>query len=144
MSAFVLFFLWLAALRRGRLRMREFGQAILVWVHEHIDAAAETLTDADILRFHRWVDWAEWAARRADPAAARRLIRAAPRDVHGLVARMAACCRVLAGAPARPPRRRLKTPRGARASARVVSTPRRLKPALRSARLRDRRARAPP
>jgi hypothetical protein len=103
MSAFVLFFALFAALRRGRLSLRDFGRAILVCVHDWFETA-EAFDLHDVARLHRWMNWAEWAARRADPAAARLLIRRDDQSLEGLVRRMAACAGVLADAPAKPPK----------------------------------------
>jgi hypothetical protein len=107
MHAFALFFTWLALLRRGRFTIREAGLSILVWIEDWL--GREDACAADFDRLRNWLSWAEYCARRADPAAARRLLRPdlrTDRSAEAFIARLCAVARVLMGAPVKTPRRK--------------------------------------
>jgi hypothetical protein len=108
MTAFALFFTWLAWMRRGRLTIREAGLAIVLWVMEWMENDG-AIAPGELSRMCGWLSWAEWCARRADPAAARRHLRTdlrRDRSAEALVARLVGCARVLMDAPPKPPRRK--------------------------------------
>jgi hypothetical protein len=110
MIAFALFFSWFAAVRQRRFTMREAGLSIVLWIMEWLDADVE-VSAAELRRMKGWLSWAEWCARRADPAAARQHLRPDLRrdpSAEALVLRLAGAARVLMGAPATAPRLKRK------------------------------------
>jgi hypothetical protein len=108
--AFALFFSWFAAVRQRRFTVREAGLSIVLWIMEWLDADGE-VSAAELRRMKGWLGWAEWCARRADPAAARQHLRPDLRrdpSAEALVLRLAGAARVLMGAPATAPRLKRK------------------------------------
>jgi hypothetical protein len=107
MSAFTLFFIWLAALSRGGLSVREAGILLVGWVVEQIEQA-EAMSQDELRRLHGWLGWAEWAARRADPRASVQLKGRGDGSGAALIDRIVAVARVLQGAPLKAPKRRAR------------------------------------
>jgi hypothetical protein len=108
MTAFALFFSWLAALRRGRCTVRDAGLSILIWIEDWL-AAEGGVSAGEYARMRNWLGWAEWCARRSDPAAAQKLLRPdlkRDRSPEAFLARFCGALRVLLGAPPRSPRRK--------------------------------------
>jgi hypothetical protein len=122
MSAFTLFFLWLAALSRGGLSVREAGILLVGWVVEQIETA-EAMSQAELRRLHNWLAWAEWAARRADPPASVQLKGRGDGSGAALIDRIVAVARVLRGAPVKAPRRRARYGAKHRRVAAYAATP---------------------
>jgi hypothetical protein len=110
MSSFALFFRLFGLLRQGRFTVRDVGLSIVLWISDWLQADGD-VTEAEFHRMHRWLGWAEWCARRADPKAARKHLRHALARDHSpeaLVLRLAAVAKVLLDAPLRTPRRKRK------------------------------------
>jgi hypothetical protein len=125
MAAFALFFSWLALIRKGAFTLRDAGLSILFWIEEWMHSGA-AVTPARLRRFHAWMNWAEWCARRADPRAARLHLRSdlrRDRSLESLWIRFLAVFRVLWTAPRTAPRRKRRggMPRRVRARARTCA-----------------------